>query len=254
MLAVTIVICLLFAALLFVRGRFPHLKKRAGELAVLLVWIELIALLFANRDTFSLDSVLEMTPDNVWLGALFIVLLFSLKSVSVVIYSGIIYAAAGILLPLPLAIAADFVGTAAMCTIPYLLGRLAASEVMDELFNKSSKLRQLQDFQTKNDFVFVLLVRLIQLFPSDLVSVYLGAAKISYKHYMPACLIGLLPGGILFTVMGTSIQDTESTMFRISLAVETALIVLPTLAYMFYRYRQRRLEKRAERSQPEDKQ
>lgn len=220
-------------------------KKHTGELIVLIIWIAIIALLFFNRDSFSLDSVLEMTPENMWLGALFIVLLFSLKSVSVVIYSGMIFAAAGILLPLPLAIAADIVGTTAMCTIPYLLGRLAASDAMEELFEKSPKLRQLQDFQTKNDFVFVLLVRLIQLFPSDLVSVYFGATRISYKRYLPACMIGLLPGGILFTVMGTSIQDTESTMFRISLAIETAIIVLPTLAYMFFRYRQRRIEKRA---------
>lgn len=251
MTAVTAVIGALFILLLIMRRRFPALRRHIGTAAVLLVWCEVIALIYFNRETFTLDSVLEITPQNTWLAALFIVLLFTLKSVSVVIYSGIIFAAAGILLPLPLAIAADVIGTAAMCTLPYLLGRLAASELMDELVERYPKLRQLQDFQTKNDFIFVLLVRLIQLFPSDVLSVYLGAAKISYKRYLPACLIGLLPSGIMFTVMGTSIQDTESTMFRIALAFETALIVLPVLGYMFYKHRLKKHSLKNSRSDEE---
>lgn len=56
--------------------------------------------------------------------------LFAVKSLSIFLYSGLLYAASGILFPLPVAIAVNIAGTAVMVSIPYWLGKRLGSQAV----------------------------------------------------------------------------------------------------------------------------
>ena len=49
--------------------------------------------------------------------------LFAVKSVSVVIYSGLLFAVSGMIFPMKFAIAVNFCGAAIMVTLPWLIGK-----------------------------------------------------------------------------------------------------------------------------------
>ena len=78
-------------------------------------------------------------------------MLFAVKSVSVVIYSGILYAASGILFSLPIAIIINIIGTVIMVTIPYLIERKAGTPLLGRLVAKNPKLAIIRDFPSQNE-------------------------------------------------------------------------------------------------------
>ena len=72
-----------------------------GKYKVILIFAWAAVLLFClmNRERFTVDDVLSYTPQNAVLAAFFMMFLFALKSMSVFIFSGILFAANGILFP-----------------------------------------------------------------------------------------------------------------------------------------------------------
>lgn len=74
------------------------------------LWVVLIVLCFLNRDALSVSDILQYSPANPFLAAFVMVLLFALKSLTVVLFCGFLYAAAGILFPLPVALLVNLIG------------------------------------------------------------------------------------------------------------------------------------------------
>ena len=96
-----------------------------GKVIGIGLWVALITICIVNRDRITAEGIVGLVSQNSWLSAIVLLALFALKSISVVIYSGILYAASGILFSLPIAIIINVIGTVIMVTIPYLIGRKA---------------------------------------------------------------------------------------------------------------------------------
>ena len=164
--------------------------------------------------------------------------LFALKSLSIVIYSGLLYAANGILFPLPVAIVLNLIGTVIMVSLPYQIGRRTGASAVDEIRSKYPKAEAIHDLRAKNDFLFSFLVRMVRL-PSDVASLYMGAVHVEYKKYLLGSLLGMLPHAITYPIMGMSIQDIRSPQFMISLSAEIAYILVTSAVYTLYRKKSR---------------
>ena len=205
------------------------------KLVLVFVWLTVILVCFFFRDRFTVEGIVSLTPGNLFLAALVMIGLFALKSLSVVIYSGLLYVASGILFPLPVAVLVNFLGTAVMVTIPYLLGKRTGGSAVEQVVEKYPKAAQLHQFRARNDFMFVFLVRIIGRLPSDVVSMYMGAVGGAYRSYLPACLMGMLPHMITFPIMGGSITDLHSPVFWIALTAEIAYVAASVLLYRWYR-------------------
>ena len=91
--------------------------------------------------------------------------LFAVKSLRVLIYCGFLYAACGILFPLPIAILLSIAGCAIMSSIPYWLGKRLGSQAAQHISRRYSKAAYLHDLRSGNDFFFVLIVRLLGILP-----------------------------------------------------------------------------------------
>jgi len=200
-----------------------------------LIWVGIIVLLFLHKKDFTVEEILNFTPSNPLLAALTMLSLFALKSISIVLYGGILYAVDGILFPLPVAILLNLLGTAVMVTIPYLIGKKAGSSSVEHIVEKYPKADRLRDFRKQNDFVFVLIIRFIGFLPSDIVSLYMGAIGVNYPRYLLACLLGLLRSAITFPIMGMSITDIHSPLFITALCVELVFMVTTILICRIYR-------------------
>lgn len=198
------------------------LQGRGVKIALLCIWIGVLLLCFSSRERFTVDGVLNYTPENPALAALFLLLLFALKSLSVFIYSGILYMASGILFPLPIAIALNAAGTAVMVSLPYWLGRRAGVGLLDGFMEKYPRLEALRKIQTTHGLLLSFVTRTANILPSDILSLYMGAAGVGYGKYLGGSVAGMLFSITAFPVMGSSILDPASPRFLLSAGVQAA--------------------------------
>lgn len=201
------------------------------------LWGTVILLCFIHRKEISVSEILRFTPSNPWLAAIIILLLFAFKSLTIVLYCGLLYAADGILFPLPIAIVLNLLGTAVMVSIPYGIGRKLGKNKVNQVVAKYPKAEQMRELRQNNDLFFPFLVRLIGLLPCDVVSLYMGAIGVKYNKYLSGCLLGMLPPCITLAIMGMSITNPHSPAFILSVCAEVGCIVGSLVLYFFYRKR-----------------
>lgn len=209
-------------------------KGRGWRLAVLGIWIGIVILCIWNREKFSVDGVLHYTPENRLLAAFFMMLLFALKSMSVFLYSGILYIADGILFPLPAAIALNLLGTVIMVSLPYWIGRRTGQESVERIAARYPKAERLRHIQSDHEFFVSFGARIINVLPSDILSLYMGANKIHYGRYLLGSVLGMLSPVITFPIMGDSITRPLSPQFLVSLGVQAMITVFSIGGYYLY--------------------
>lgn len=223
-------------------------RIRLAKCVLGLVWLTIIAVCLLHKDEFTLEGILNDTPRQPVLAALVLLVLFAVKSLSIFLYSGLLYAASGVLFPLPAAIAVSIAGTAVMVSIPYWLGNRLGSQAVQYILNRYPKASVLRDIRSGSDFFFVLIVRLLGILPADVVSAYMGAVGVKYRDYLPACILGFLPPCVLFPIMGMSLSDVHSPQFLIAAGIEFVAMLLSCIAFHFYR--KKHCTKKQEGEQP----
>ncbi len=222
-----------------VRSEQACRQVRLAKCLLALLWLAIIAACLLHQDEFTLDGILNYTPQQPVFAGLLLLMLFAVKSMSIFLYSGLLYVASGILFPLPVAISVNIAGTAIMVSLPYWLGKKLGSHAVEyilEHWPKSVMLHHLRS--SSGDFFFVLIVRLLGVLSADVVSAYMGAIGVKYKEYLPACLLGFLLNCVLFPIMGMSISDVRSPQFLIAGGIGLAAMLVSCIAFHFYRKKQ----------------
>lgn len=200
---------------------------------VFLIWAGVLAVLFTHRAELTVDGIASLLPRNLFLAALVMLGLFALKSLSLVVYCGLLYAADGILFPLPLAIFINLLGTVIMVSLPYAIGKRKGALAVEQLRKKYPRLKDLHQHREGNALALAYLARMARL-PSDIVSLYMGAVSAPYRQYLLGSLLGLLPHMITFPIMGMGVQDMGSPAFLISFFAELAYVAASAVFFAIY--------------------
>ena len=202
-----------------------------GKVFLVIIWGIIILIFLIKRKDITIDGILNYTPQSPILAAFMMIGLFALKSLSIVIYSGILYVIDGILFPLPVAILMTICGSIVMVTLPYVIGKKVGARAAVYVVEKYPKAKSLNKLRSENDFIFTFFVRIIGRLPSDIVSMYMGAVGVKYQKYLSGSILGMLPHMITFPVMGMNITNPRSREFIVSLCVEIIIMIGTTTAY-----------------------
>lgn len=216
------------------------LHKRIYKVILIVVWTMVLILCVHNKEYFTVDGVLAYSPQNAVLAAVFMMFLFALKSVSILIYSGFLFIATGILFPLPTAILLNTVGACIMVSLPYWLGRQFGKGAIDHIVNKYPKAAALRQTRVCHEFVLSFITRAINILPSDVLSLYMGAAGTRYIKYLPGSILGMMLPIITFPIMGTNITTPTSPAFLGAFAVQVAASTIAISGYCIYRKRHKK--------------
>ena len=154
-------------------GHWKHTKK----ILLIAIWAIILLVCIINKDKFTIQNIVELSPSNVVLAVLAIWGLFALKSLSIV---------------------------------------------------------SIHEIRSENDFFFSFLIRIAGRLPSDPVSMYMGATNTNYPAYLFGSLLGMLPGAIAITILGTSITDIRSPLFKIAVAAEILITIISVTVFAFY--------------------
>lgn len=199
-----------------------------------------IILYFAFFKGITVEQILAFTPDNFFIAALIICGLFALKSLSFFFPMLVIIVASGsIFHNVWIAILVNTIGVSVQILIPYLIGRYAERDLVMKIINKSKKADKLNEIKSKNEWFLSYFLRVINILPCDLVSLFFGSVGFKWKIYYIGSMLGILPGMIASTVVGTTISDPTSPKFMIALAVDFFFAAASAMVYRGYLKKQK---------------
>lgn len=189
-----------------------------------------------------------MPPGSVWAAVIFL-LLYAAKSATVVFPLVLLEIAVGHWFPPWAALGVNLLGILIILSVPYWIGYAAGEDVVDKLIKKHPKFGVLVSKQQDNSFFLCFFLRVISCLPGDIVTMYLGATHTPFWKNIVAGTLGIAPGMVLATLLGSSIQNPRSPAFWLSALLMIALAALSVVFYSLYR---RRLQKRNPPDRPKD--
>lgn len=218
------------------KKHFTEIFKRIIQIAPLIMVALCILIYFKFFRGVTIEHILEFTPENLWLAALVMVGLFGMKSLSMFFPMMILIAASGSIFPNYFAaLLVNAAGVIMMLALPYLIGRFAEREFVEKLISKNKNADKLREFQSENEFFIAFFLRVINILPCDIVSMFLGSAGFSPIKYFVGSFLGILPGMITTTLMGSSVDDPASPKFWASIICEVVFAAGSSIAYYFYK-------------------
>ena len=199
----------------------------------LIVCMVFIILFLASGKEITVQTILKYTPESPFIAAIVILLLYALKSVSFIFPLAVIQSATGHLFETPVALLINFAGRAVTLSIPYWIGRFSGSDLVNSLQKKYPKLKKICSKQEQNPIFISFLFRTFCFLPGDAVSLYLGATKTSFPHYLTGGILGTTLGVVLSTILGSSITKPGSPAFWLSAFLMALMAVTSFLFYLY---------------------
>lgn len=193
----------------------------------LLIPLTLGLALWPFRRCLTAENIAAWTPGQAWLAAAILLGLYVLKGLTAALPLSALEAAAGLLFPLPAALAVNACGVTAAQAAPYLLGR----RQQESLAALEAHCPRLAALEALEDGKGVFLLRLGGVLPGDLVSLYLGAAGTPWRAYFAGGLLGSLPRIVSATVLGAALWDFGGLRFWASCVFGWALTGAALLAW-----------------------
>lgn len=210
--------------------------KRVLQIAPLLMVGVCVLIYFLFFRGVTVEDILEFTPDNLWLAAVVMVGLFALKSLSMFFPMLILIAATGSIFPNYIAaFIVNSIGVCVMLLIPYAIGRFAEKDFVTGLIRKNKNADRLYEIKAENELFIAYFLRVINILPCDVVSMFLGATGFGFVKYLAGSFAGVLPGMIATTLIGANISDRSSPVFWIAIAAEIVFAAASSLAYYLYK-------------------
>lgn len=214
--------------------RKHHLRRFYAAGCVLVAVLLGLAVVWALHSHISLYAILTFTPQHPFLAAGLLLLFYALKSLTIFFPLLLLEMAAGYLFPAAAALIINLLGIWIILTIPYWIGRALGIRQVSKLTQKYPKFQAIMKKQQNHSFFLCFFLRVISCLPGDLVTMYLGATHTPFLHNLLGGTLGILPGMILATFMGLSIQDPFSPAFWISVILSVSLAALSTALYYVY--------------------
>jgi uncharacterized membrane protein YdjX (TVP38/TMEM64 family) len=153
------------------------------------------------------------------------VLLMIVQSVVAPLPGSLIAAANGIIFGVWRGSLISWVGGMAGAVATYLIGRVFGDRAAAR-WAASPQWRRLEQFGGRHGFWLVLMARITPILSLDFVGYLAGAARMPFRSYLLANLIGVAPGMVIYTVVGHDLVYARDASWRIGVA---ALLLIALL-------------------------
>jgi uncharacterized membrane protein YdjX (TVP38/TMEM64 family)/rhodanese-related sulfurtransferase len=204
------------------------MKKRYIQLIITTVLIIAIAIAVYYRDQFDVQ-LLEQWMNQAGLWAPVIFILIYIVSTVLFLPGSIITLGGGSLFCPGLGALYNLTGATIGAGISFLIARYLASDLVSE--RSGGKLKQLINGVESEGWRFVAFVRLVPLFPFNLLNYALGLTKIRFIEYFVATAVFMLPGAFAYTYLGYAGREAAGGGDNL---IRTIIIALALLAVVVF--------------------
>ncbi len=195
-----------------------------------LVLIFAISIAFYYRDDFSVELIKQWVDQVGWWAP--VIFIFIYAAAAILFLPGTIFTfAGGIIFGPVLGVLYNLTGATLGAALSFLIARYLASNLVTQ--HSAGKLKQLINGVESEGWRFVAFVRLVPLFPFNLLNYALGLTKIRFIDYVLATFIFIIPACIAYTYIGYAgaevISGGDGTVktILIAIALLAAAIFLP---------------------------
>lgn len=224
--------------------------SHAMGLAVrIIVSVLIIALIIWKYDDFkNIDIRALVEASSGMVAAVATILgIYLLKSLVFVVPASLIYIAVGLAFPTHWAILINAVGILIEVSATYLFGVIMGGPYVINKLKKVKYGDKILELHGKNRLSAIFAIRVLPVFPIDIVSLFLGAVRMRYLPYLLLSLGGILPRVILFTILGDGLYDYVPMQ---KLAAIAAVLLPIALVVWVVRYAMKSKKKEDEYGKP----
>lgn len=207
-------------------------KRNWGKL-VLLAGLALAVFLIFKFTPLSLS---DFTPTNIknfilqfgiWAPIVFIII-YTLRGAILVIPVGVMSLAGGLAFGQWWGTIYILVGATLGASLSFFIARYFGRQFIESFkWLHQGKIRSFDDGIEKNGFRMMLFFRLIPLFQYDAVNFGAGLSKMKFRDYFLASFIGMVPGGFINAMLGSSLENIISVQFFAALGFFILLMFIP---------------------------
>jgi len=199
------------------------------RIILLLVVAAGITLAVLYRDQISVESLTERVSALGWYAPLVFIVFYTIATVFFM--PGLLFTLAGGVLFGPVyGTLYNLVGATLGATLAFLVARYVASDWVAQRTGK--RLRQLVDGVEEEGWRFVAFVRLVPLFPFNLLNYALGLTQLRLSHYIITSFIFMAPAGAAYTYLGYAGREVASGGEDFIKKALLALAVIATIAFV----------------------
>lgn len=177
----------------------------------------------ANR-----EKLLIYTTDHYLISLLGSILIYTISTALSLPVASILSLIIGFLFGLWVGLAIILFSATLGATLVFLATRYVLAEAVYRRFGERTQ-RILSEFK-KNDFNYLLFLRLVPLFPFWLINLAMAFTPIKVHTYILATLIGIVPGAFVFTNLGQVLGQIDSPTQLLSSKTLFAFSLLGLLA------------------------
>ncbi len=170
-----------------------------GRVTVGLLLAAAIAVAFFYRDNINLAALDNWVSDAGSLAPLYFVVVYAAATVLFVPGSILTLAGGALFGPL-LGTVYNLTGATLGAALAFLIARYLAGNWVAN--RAGGRLQQMSDGVEKEGWRFVAFVRLVPLFPFNILNYALGLTRIKFVHYLLATYVCMLPGALAYTYLG----------------------------------------------------
>lgn len=198
----------------------------------LILGIFLFAFILINFHDITAEEIVAYTPNNYLLAFLMMMGIFAIKSLSIFIPLPVLYVSSTLIFTSRWAVLVNLFGLLVTMTLPYVIGKYSASQLVEGVFEKYPKISRINDIKTDKDFVFSFIIKLMGFIPNDISSLFLGSVKVNYMKFLAASVLVRMPVMLFVTLTGLNfLNDEETSLLLIGVILILSLITL----YLFFR-------------------
>jgi uncharacterized membrane protein YdjX (TVP38/TMEM64 family) len=119
------------------------------------------------------------------------------------------------------------IGSSASAAMAYIIANKLGKEFVAARLK--GRFRELYLQSEKGGFKIIFLLRIVPLFPFDVINYAAGLSPIRFRHYLAGTVLGMAPGTFIYNLLGSTIIDFHSPKFMIALGLLMLSIFLPLL-------------------------
>ena len=116
------------------------------------------------------------------------------------------------------------IGAILGATLSFYISRKLGRNFVKKLAKE--KLDNVEEMINSNGFFIIFMLRLIPLFPFDIISYGAGLTSVKYKDFILATFLGTIPGILVFTNIGAQSVNMGSGSFYISIGALVLLFII----------------------------
>ncbi len=188
-----------------------------------------IAMAYYWRDLLSIEVLIEWVGQLGWIAPLVFIACYAIAAVFF-LPGWLFTLAGGVLFGPVFGTLYNLTGATIGATLAFVTARYVAHDWAAQRTGK--RLRQLVEGVEKEGWRFVAFVRLVPIFPYNLLNYALGLTGIRLSHYIIASFIFMAPGGAAYTYLGYAGRELAGGGEDVIKKALLAIAVVATIAFL----------------------